>query len=221
MSMIGFSSAIPLSPSQMGQWYAQHLDPFIPINTAQYVDIRGDLDLETLERVSIIAGLEFGSGFVRIAELNGEPCQYVDPGLSSELEYVDLRDVENSERAALVWMRQEYSCPINLTSDRLVRAAVLQISDDRWFWYSRAHHIVLDGFGAATFTARIAELYTAAVTGAEAPAGKATDLRTLYDSEIAYRDSTRFESDKAHWAQRVAGLEEGSSLTGRSAQRSP
>src|SRR5690606_12026207 len=74
---------------------------------------------------------------------------------------------------------------------------------------------------AMTFMTRIAELYTAYITGAEPAPSKAADLRTLYESEIAYRDSTRFQSDKEHWAQRVAGLEEGSSLAGRSAPPSP
>ncbi|MEU3015534.1 condensation domain-containing protein, partial [Nocardia asteroides] len=193
----------------------------VPINTAQYVDIHGDLDIDTLERASIVAGLEFGSGFIRLVEVGREICQYVDPDLPGRLDCVDVRDAVDPEIAALTWMRNEYSQTIDLMSDRLVRTAVIRVGDQRWFWYSCAHHIVLDGYGAASFTARIAELYTAAVTGVDAPDNKATDLRALYESEIAYRDSSRFESDKQHWAQRVAGLEGGSSLTGRSAPPSP
>ena len=30
----------PLSPAQLGIWYAQHVDPLVPINIAQYVDLR-------------------------------------------------------------------------------------------------------------------------------------------------------------------------------------
>ncbi|WP_280440189.1 non-ribosomal peptide synthetase, partial [Nocardia cyriacigeorgica] len=211
----------PLSPAQLGIWYAQHVDPQVPVNIAQYVDLRGDLDVAALERASADAALEMGSGFLRIIERDGEPLQTVDPSLDATLEYVDLRDAEDPEAAAQEWMRAEYSQPLDIVKDRLIRAAALRIEDHRWFWYSRAHHIALDGFGAMTFMTRIAELYTAYVTGAEPAPSKAADLRTLYESEIAYRDSTRFQSDKEHWAQRVAGLEEGSSLAGRSAPPSP
>ncbi|MBH0780918.1 non-ribosomal peptide synthetase, partial [Nocardia bovistercoris] len=211
----------PLSPAQLGIWYAQHVDPQVPINIAQYVDLRGALDVGALEQASRDAAVEMGSGFVKIVEVDGEPVQTVDPALDSTLEYVDLRVADDPEAAAAEWMRAEYSRPLDIVGDRLIRAAALHLADDHWFWYSRAHHIVLDGFGAMTFMQRIAELYTAAVTGEKAKPAKATDLRTLYEQEIAYRDSTRFESDRAHWAERVAGLEEGSSLAGRSAPPSP
>ncbi|WP_280227474.1 non-ribosomal peptide synthetase, partial [Nocardia farcinica] len=211
----------PLSPAQLGIWYAQHVDPQVPINIAQYVDLRGDLDVDALERASAAAAREMGSGFLKIVERDGEPFQTVDFTLDATLEYVDLRDAEDPEAAAAEWMRAEYSRPLDIVADRLIRAAALRLADSRWFWYSRAHHIALDGFGAMTFMNRIAELYTAEVTGTEPSPAKATDLKTLYESEIAYRDSSRFESDKQHWAERVAGLEEGSSLAGRSAPPAP
>ncbi len=211
----------PLSPAQLGIWYAQHVDPQVPINIAQFVDLRGRLDVPTLERVSSAAAAEQQSGFLRIVEIDGEPMQTVDLTQDDTLIYVDLRGEADPEAAAAAWMRAEYSRPLDIVADRLVQAAALQLEDERWYWYARVHHIVLDGFGANNFVNRTAQLYTAAVTGVDAPDNKATDLRALYESEIAYRDSSRFESDKQHWAQRVAGLEEGSSLTGRSAPPSP
>ncbi|WP_288049514.1 AMP-binding protein, partial [Nocardia sp.] len=211
----------PLSPAQLGIWYAQHVDPQVPINIAQYVAIDGDLDVGALEQASRDAAIDIGSGFLKIVERDGEPVQTIDPSQDSTLEYVDLRDADDPEAAAAEWMRAEYSRPLDISRDRLIRAAALHLADSRWYWYSRAHHIVLDGFGAMTFMNRIAELYTAAVNGEEPKPAKATDLRTLYEQEIAYRDSSRFVSDRQHWAERVEGLEEGSSLAGRSAPPSP
>ncbi|WP_245910083.1 non-ribosomal peptide synthetase, partial [Nocardia amikacinitolerans] len=211
----------PLSPAQLGIWYAQHVDPQVPINIAQYVDLRGDLDVAALEQASREAALELGSGFLKVVERDGQPFQTVDPTQDSTLEYVDLRDADDPEVAAAEWMRAEYSRPLNIVGDRLVRAAALRLEDARWFWYSRAHHIALDGFGAMTFVTRIAERYTALVNGVEPAPAKNADLKSLYESEIAYRDSSRFQSDREHWAERVAGLEEGSSLAGRSAPPAP
>uniref|UniRef100_UPI003D7659C7 condensation domain-containing protein n=1 Tax=Nocardia lijiangensis TaxID=299618 RepID=UPI003D7659C7 len=211
----------PLSPAQLGIWYAQHVDPQVPINIAQYVDLRGELDVAALEQASREAALELGSGFLKVVERDGQPFQTVDPAQDATLEYVDLRDAEDPEAAAAEWMRAEYSRPLHIVGERLVRAAALQLEDARWFWYSRAHHIVLDGFGAITFMSRIAARYTAAVNGEEPKPAKAADLKTLYESEIAYRDSSRFQADREHWAERVAGLEEGSSLAGRSAPPAP
>ncbi|WP_157224997.1 non-ribosomal peptide synthetase, partial [Nocardia thailandica] len=217
----GSVETFPLSPAQLGIWYAQHVDPQVPINIAQYVDLRGVLDVAALERASAGAATDLESGWIRIVEVDGEPRQLIDPTQDATLIYVDLRGEDDPAAAAQAWMRAEYSRPIDVARDRLVQAAALRLADDHWYWYARVHHIVLDGFGANNFVTRTAELYTAEVTGTEAPPNKAADLRSLYESEIAYRDSSRFESDRAHWAERVAGLEEGSSLTGRSAPPSP
>ncbi|MEV6428724.1 amino acid adenylation domain-containing protein, partial [Nocardia sp. NPDC051463] len=211
----------PLSPAQLGIWYAQHVDPHVPINIAQYLELNGDLDLDALRQAGIDAGNESQSGWLRIIERDGQPMQAVDTSLSTEVGYLDLRNVDDPEAAAAEWMRAEYSRPLDIVNDRLFWNAVLQLEDQRWFVFSRIHHIVLDGFGAMTYMKRIAELYTAAVTGTEASPAKADSLRTLYEQEIAYRDSTRFQADKEHWAQRVAGLEDGTSLAGRSAPPAP
>ncbi len=207
----------PLSPAQLGMWYAQHLDPEVPINIAQYVDVRGDLEPDALRRAQSEAALEFGSGFLRIIEDGVEPRQVVDPNLSEPLDYLDFRGAADPEAAALAWMRADYSRPVDLVRDRLIHAAALQLDEQRWFWYSRIHHVALDGYGATTFMNRVAERYTAIVGGTEPAAAKISDLRDLYDVEITYRDSSRFGTDKQYWAERVAGLEEGTSLTGRSA----
>ncbi|WP_147138150.1 non-ribosomal peptide synthase/polyketide synthase, partial [Nocardia ninae] len=213
------SDYFPLSPAQLGIWYAQHVDPQVPVNIAQYVDLHGVLDVEILKQASIDTSHELGSGFLRIIERDGEPLQFIDHGIADydDVTYVDLRDEADPAAAAMAWMRAEYSRPMDLTTDRLIMIAALQLADDHWYWYSRAHHIALDGFGAMTNLNRIAELYTARVNGTEPAASKATDLHTLYEQEIAYRESKRFGTDKEYWAERVAGLEEGTSLTGRSA----
>ncbi|WP_460724072.1 amino acid adenylation domain-containing protein, partial [Nocardia heshunensis] len=203
----------------MGIWYAQQLDPQVPITIAQYVDLPGVIDREILRQACIDASGEFGSGFVRIVERDGEPWQYVDHTLPEhdDVTYLDLRDRDDPEAAAHEWMRAEYGRPIDIVADRLVRVAVLHLSADRCFLYLRAHHIVLDGFSAMSYLNRTAEIYTARVLGTPLEPLRVPDLEGLVESEFAYRESTRFQADKQHWAQRVSGLEQGLSLAGRTA----
>ncbi|WP_280402151.1 non-ribosomal peptide synthetase, partial [Nocardia carnea] len=209
----------PLSPAQLGIWYVQHLDPQVPVNIAQYVELRGDLDIATLTRASRDASRDLGSPLLRIAEDGGEPRQWVDYSIadSDEVRHIDLRDADDPVAAAQEWMRADYSRPLDLTTDRLVASFALQLADDHWYWYSRAHHVVLDGYGAMNNMNRVAELYTAYRAGTEPAPSKAATLHNLYEQEMAYRGSSRFESDKQYWAERIAGLEEGSSLATRSA----
>ncbi|WP_084495016.1 non-ribosomal peptide synthetase [Nocardia shimofusensis] len=209
----------PLSPAQLGVWYAQLLDPQTPINIAQYVDLRGDLDIELLQEVTPQAALVYGSGFVRLREIDGVPHQCVDPDLSSDLTVLDFRTHADPVAAASEWMRADAAAPVDLLRDRLTRGAVLRVGERRWFWYLRAHHIVLDGYAALINTQRVAELYTARVRGTRAADVRPASLTELEEGERTYRASSRFESDRAHWAERVAGLDSVTSLDGRTAAR--
>ncbi len=198
-------------------WFAQHVDPSVPANIAQYIELHGDLDVELLRRASSQAALELQSGFVRIVEIDAEPRQLVDPTLDDSLNYLDLRGEADPRAAALAWMHGDYSAPIDILRDRLIAATVLRLEDDVWFWYERVHHVVLDGFGAVTFMNRAAELYTAAVEGTEPSKNLASDLTKVYDIDVAYRDSTRFEADREYWASRIDGIDGVTTLAGHTA----
>ncbi|MEV4234561.1 non-ribosomal peptide synthase/polyketide synthase [Nocardia sp. NPDC050408] len=210
----------PLAPAQLGVWYAQLLDPDVPINVAQYVDVPGVLDPAILQEVTVIAAREYESVLVRLGESDGMPYQCVDPANSVDIQVIDLREYADPVAAAHEWMRADASAPVDMLTDPLFAGAVLRVADQRCFWYLRAHHIVLDGFGALTNTQRVAQLYTASVLGNDPQAVQPGALTELVDSERAYRDSSRFETDRAHWAERVAGLDAATSLDGRSAPRS-
>ncbi|WP_324197356.1 non-ribosomal peptide synthase/polyketide synthase [Nocardia cyriacigeorgica] len=209
----------PLAPAQLGVWYAQLLDPQVPINVAQYVDVRGAVDAELLQEVSIEAAREYESVLVRIGEADGVPYQWVDTQASVHIPLIDVRSYPDPIAAAKEWMRADSSAPVDLLHDQLFAGALLRVEADRYFWYLRAHHIILDGFGALTNTMRVAERYTARVLGREPEPVSPATLATLVEGEHTYRDSSRFGADRTHWAERVAGLDAPTSLDGRTAPR--
>ncbi|RVW06845.1 amino acid adenylation domain-containing protein [Prescottella agglutinans] len=215
------SRPFPLSQAQLGMWFAQHVDPSVPANIAQYVELHGDLDIARLHRATTRASGETGSAYVRLLEIDAEPHQVVDTSLDDTPEYVDLRGENDPRAAALAWMRADYSEPVDLLRDRLVVAAVLHVEDDVYFWYNRAHHVVLDGFGATTFVNRVAELYTAEADGSGPSPSKSSPLEKVYDADRTYRASTRFVADREYWLGRLTGIEETTSLAGRAAPPAP
>ncbi|MDH6678002.1 amino acid adenylation domain-containing protein [Rhodococcus sp. LBL1] len=202
-------------------WFAQHVDPSVPANIAQYVELHGDLDIARLHWATTRAATETRSAYVRLLEIDAEPHQVVDTTLDDRPEYVDLRGETDPRAAALAWMRADYSAPVDLLRDRLVVGAVLQLEDDVFFWYNRAHHVVLDGFGATTFVNRVAEWYTAATDGSEPAPSTSSPLEKVYDADRTYRASTRFTSDREYWLERLSGVEETTSLAGRAAPPAP
>ncbi|MET7771735.1 amino acid adenylation domain-containing protein [Nocardia sp. NPDC005366] len=204
-----------LSTAQLSMWTAQQLRLDTPINIALYVDIVGEIDLTALENASTQAGLELASGYVRIAEEDGVPYQVVDAELSGRILRVDMRDTADPEKSAYEWMRQDIARPVDVVADRLIRSAFVRIAETRWFWYVRAHHVVLDGYGAMVLMRRTAERYSASVSGRELERVRVGDLTELVTADTAYRDSRRREADRAYWMDRMAGWAPGPGLSGR------
>ncbi|WP_067903435.1 non-ribosomal peptide synthetase [Nocardia vaccinii] len=207
-----------LSAAQRGIWFAQHIAGDVPISIAQYVELIGEVDIELLGRAARQAGREFGTGYLRLVEVEGRPLQLVDTTLDDRLDTVDLRAESDPEAAAQAWMRTEYRAPLDPLTDRLVNVTMLRLAQDRWFWYSRIHHIVLDGMGALSLVQRTGELYNAALEGRPAPASRAEDLRAVVEADRAYRDSHRFAADRAYWLDHLDNIPDPVSLAGRLAE---
>ncbi|MFB7717229.1 amino acid adenylation domain-containing protein [Nocardia sp. NPDC056100] len=202
------TSAFALSAAQRGIWFAQQLARDTPISIAQYVELAGAVDVELLADAARQAGREFGTGYLRLLEIDELPWQLVDTTLDDRILTIDLSAAPDPDAAAQTWMRAEYTAPLDLTRDRLCTVAMLKLAENRWFWYSRFHHILLDGVGALTMLQRTSELYNTRVTGKEAPAGKAEPLRTIVDADIAYRNSDRIDADREYWKQHLIGMAE-------------
>ncbi|MCX5046727.1 amino acid adenylation domain-containing protein [Aldersonia sp. NBC_00410] len=209
--------AFPLSAAQRGIWFAQHVAGSTPISIAQYVELVGPLDVALLQRSAQQAGHEFGTGYLRLIEIDGYPFQMVDPNLDEEIDFIDLRGEADAESAARAWMRAEYSAPLDLLSDRLVKLTTLRLADERYYWYARIHHLVLDGFGAMTMLQRAAELYNAELEGIEPKPSRADDLAKIIEADADYRRSDRFVSDGEYWREHLAGMADPVSLAGATA----
>ncbi|WP_084525422.1 amino acid adenylation domain-containing protein [Nocardia vaccinii] len=193
----------PLTAAQRGIWFAQHLAASSPISVAQYVEIVGELDTDLLVEACNTASREFGSGHLRLLEVDGEPRQFVDEN-GTPVSVVDLRDHPDPVTTARRLMVEEYSAPLDLLNDDLMASVIYRVGEEHFLWYQRAHHVALDGFAAVTMMHRVTELYNAWIAGEQAPPSAARDLGEVVEQDIAYRDSPRFENDRAYWTEHLA-----------------
>ncbi|UOG22948.1 amino acid adenylation domain-containing protein [Gordonia amicalis] len=202
---------LPLTAAQRGMWFAESLSSDYSVNIAQYVDIRhepGGLDVDLLARCCVETGKLVESPYVRLAEIDGVPTQYVDVDFDQHVDILDFRDEENPVRAAMDWMQAEYRQPVDLLHDQLIVIAILQIADDRTFWYNRAHHIIIDGYAALSIMRRTVDRYNALRRGEESRDKPPATMAEIVAYEDAYQTSSRRDTDRTHWLERVADLPE-------------
>ncbi|WP_280379759.1 non-ribosomal peptide synthetase [Nocardia wallacei] len=206
----------PLSAAQTGIWNAQHMTPDVPLTVAQYVEIRGRLDIAALDRAIAGAAADLQSLWLRVVEVEGTPWQLVDSGVPLGSEVVDVRAEPDPRAAARRWMERDASAPMPL-SGPLFRSAVLLVADNEYLWYAKMHHIAIDGYGAMLLAARIVERYNAAAAGTAPGPASAGTLYEVYTAELEYRDSASFVEDRRYWLDRLAGVPECFELSDRPA----
>ncbi|ABG99591.1 non-ribosomal peptide synthetase (plasmid) [Rhodococcus jostii RHA1] len=200
----GHAQVIPLTAAQRSIWFAQQLTPDVPYVIAQYVELRGPVDLERLAGASERARRELGGGFIRLVDVDGHPHQLLGTTSVKPVPIVDFRG--GSIEAAQAWMRDESAAPIDMYGESLIVSHILHLADEHYYWYSRAHHIALDGYAAMMSMRRAAELYVTAIDGIDAPQRQVIDPERILLEDADYRASPRFGRDRDYWQHQVREL---------------
>ncbi|MBJ6999676.1 amino acid adenylation domain-containing protein [Streptomyces sp. CRPSP2-6A1] len=213
------STSLPLLAAQLGVWVAQQLEPeSLVFHVSQFADIAGPVDADVFECALGRVLVETEALRVRIVERGGEVRQELVSGSDWSLTRVDVSGLADPEGGARAWMREEMRRPFDLAGGgRLFTWALLKLSEERFFWYQRCHHIVLDGYSCSLVARRVAEVYTALVRGVPCPEASFRSLGRLVEQDRDYRDSPQHERDRDHWSRQVEAGAEPLLLSGRSA----
>src|ERR1700704_262277 len=212
MDVYGHNS-FSLTVAQRGLWMTQKITPGAILNIAEAVEICGPINPEIFRRALHQVAAEGEQLRVCVVEENGKPRQVLRPVYPGDFPYVDMSREADPRAAIQAWMMHEVTHPVDLRKDPLWVSALLQASDDCYFWYQRAHHIVYDGYGGGLGARRLAELYTAYTRG-EAPEAKVFCTgEAMVEAEGNYRNSDRFHRDREYWQQQLAQLPEAVTLS--------
>ncbi|MFC8592092.1 amino acid adenylation domain-containing protein [Streptomyces atroolivaceus] len=209
---------LPLTAAQSGMWFAQSLDPLSPAhNTAECLEIDGPLDPELFAAALRRVTAEADALRVTVEDSPDGPRQRVLPSVGLPLTTHDLRDAPDAGRRAEEWMHADLAEPFGLTAGPLFRHALFRVGEERWLWYQRIHHLVMDGFGYSLLVRRAAEAYTALTRGEEPGPRAFGTLADLVAEDSAYRSSDAFAADRAHWTEAFADRPAVPRLAGRGA----
>ncbi|TFI43508.1 amino acid adenylation domain-containing protein [Rhodococcus sp. 1R11] len=206
--------ALPLTSAQADIWMAQQFMPDAPFAIAYYVDLVGAVDLDALVDCGSTAHREFSSSTMRIVEVDGITMQRFEAAETDAVQTLDFREHDSPADAARQWMNDDCRTPLS-TDGQLVRLRVLRVGDDRVFWYTRAHHIALDGYASMKVLERAAALYAAVQDGVEPPRVEPTTPAALLAEDERYHASTRARRDREYWESADPGY---AASWGRSAQ---
>ena len=202
------TTRLPLVAAQPGIWMAERLSTLPGAwSVAHYVELRGALDPALLGK-AIVAGLQQADTLsLRFEEEEGEVWQWVAADRTfGEPSIIDLRTAPDPHRAATERMQADLAQDPRVDGGNpLVCHQLLRVGDDRWYWYQRYHHLLVDGFSFPAITRQIAAIYRAWQRGEATPESPFTPFAEVVDEYQRYAGSEAWQRDKAFWqAQRQA-----------------
>ncbi|EPY4973450.1 enterobactin non-ribosomal peptide synthetase EntF [Klebsiella quasipneumoniae] len=202
------TTRLPLVAAQPGIWMAERLSTLPGAwSVAHYVELRGALDPALLGK-AIVAGLQQADTLsLRFEEQEGEVWQWVAAERTfAEPPIIDLRTTPDPHRAATERMQADLAQDLRVDGGNpLVCHQLLRVGDDRWYWYQRYHHLLVDGFSFPAITRQIAAIYRAWQRGEATPESPFTSFAEVVDEYQRYAASEAWQRDKAFWqAQRQA-----------------
>ncbi|MNB80093.1 Enterobactin synthase component F [compost metagenome] len=198
------SAQHPLVAAQPGIWMAEQLSDLPNAwSVAHYVELNGPLDAPLLAKAVVAGMMQADTLRTRFAEDNGEIWQWVDDAFQlPEPQIVDLRADADPHSAALATMHADLNQNLCVDSGQpLAFHLLIQVADNRWYWYQRYHHLVVDGFSFPAITRQIVAIYRAWSQGETTPASPFTPFAEVVEEYQRYRDSEAYTRDGAFWAE--------------------
>lgn len=201
------SDWLPLSLAQADFWqeFLCHRDRALS-TVAHCVEFGAGVQPQALQQ-AIVTTLQETDVFalqLRLPAGASLPQQRVNPACVPALRRLDLQHCEYPQHAARQLMQQDIDKPLDLLQDPLAASWLIQLAPDRFIWYIRAHHIIIDGFAMSLIEHRCATLYRHAL--GEGAAGEPLNAFPAFlDEELTYAASPRCLKDRRYWQERVAG----------------
>ncbi|ASM04960.1 non-ribosomal peptide synthetase [Serratia marcescens] len=199
----------PLVAAQPGIWVADQISPHRnAYAVAHAIELNGPVAVEPLLQ-AITQGLgEVDMLRLRFAERDGVPVQWLDDSLAVHApELVDLTTSPDPEAAARALMDIDLASDLRAGSGApLYRHVVMRLADDRWFWYQRYHHLLVDGFSFTAIARRVAAIYTHLCRGDALEPTPFTAFSDVVAEYQAYRQAPAWQRDADFWREKARQL---------------
>ena len=218
------NNPLPLSDAQLGIWFAQTIDPSSPaFNLAEYLEIGGPIDATLFETALRQVVNETEALRVRFVSGADGPRQVIGPPPDWSMAFIDVRRRCRSASGCRT-VDEGGSGDADRPHARSVldARACSRPRPTASIWYSRYHHIVMDGFSFALLARRVADVYTALAAGRTVGASHLRLPRRLA-RETTWATALPSGSSRIveYWMDYLAGLPEPASLGDRQRLKSP
>ncbi len=196
------ASITNLHPSQEEVYYHQSLD-----TTSPHYNIGGYLQLKSVNEevfvdaiYTLVEVFDIFSLTFDFASNRPQGCFQNEPN-QVHCQRLDFSQRNTPEKKALQWMQDRYNTVFPLEQNELYEIALLKISDQKYFWFVRFHHLITDGYSIAHITQYVVKKYVALMeqTG---EVFTYPSYQEAIEESIHYLKSDEYQQDADYWLQK-------------------
>ncbi|MDO3682170.1 amino acid adenylation domain-containing protein, partial [Paenibacillus ehimensis] len=197
-----------LTPMQKGMLFHSLLDAQSGAYFEQTTfELRGRLDVRVFEdslNVLLQRHEIFRTNF--IVGWKDQPVQVVFRSKDNGFAYMDLRDMNETERAVYLdtFIREDRVRGFDLEKDPLMRVSVLRTGEETYRFVWSSHHILMDGWCVALMTGEVFESYFALMQHKQPELAPVTP----YSQYIEWLEAQDAEEAARYWSGYLAGYEQ-------------
>lgn len=199
---------LQLTPAQQDIYFEGRLYGKVVNNIGGYQVYRCALDVDRFRHARNRLQRENDAYRLRFDEADGQCLPFV-----SDAPPPDLRiETFATEALALAWMEAQMATPFADLSQPLFEDALLRLDDGVYWYYGKAHHLIMDGWGLSLHMHRLLGMYAptectsiAADVGDQAEPAAAPSLVDYMQRQSEYRDSPQYASSRDYWLSRHEG----------------
>jgi len=199
-----------LTKQQLGLWIEQRLHPSnTSYNTCVKVKLCGKLDVQRFRNASREVIHFFDTLKVYFVEKKGVPFQRIDDDVEYLPEYIDISDGQKietrgkSEKAKQI-LSDKLNTSIDLTQFPIMRASVIKVAEDVYYFIGMVPHIVSDGRAAILYLESLSIAYNFGKQGLEDEYGATKkNWEDFYLAKLHETEPHIYAANKAHWQQRL------------------
>ncbi|MFF7184363.1 amino acid adenylation domain-containing protein [Streptomyces sp. NPDC008222] len=202
--------AHPLSVNQEQMWFLHKLSPRDPVyNSSRAIRVRGDLDLDLLERTLTEVHARHEILRTTYREEHGRVTTVVHQPGPVTINRVDLSDVpaEDRDGELLRLIGEELDRPFVLSELPLERWTAFTLDPQEHELLAVGHHIVHDSWSFSLLLRQVEELYNARLHGEQLPPRPPVPQYGAYArSQRQALESSAMRAHRAYWREHLSGV---------------
>ncbi len=198
----------PLSSYQKDIWLEQCMYPGKPIyNIGGYTEIKGEINVPIFSQAIQVFINRNEMMRSNVTERDGVPYLNVLSESLYELPVHDFSGKENSREFCMEWMRREFQKPFDM-GKQLFQFDLLKWSDNQYFVFIKAFHLIIDGWGFVLTHKQIIENYNELYREGKTEEKPVYSYHDFLLEDQSYHDSKSYIKDREFWRDKYLNIPE-------------